>query len=97
MSKSPFGDTTIPHGLALEILWYFWKKSVFFYIVSRNYFCILKKSLDYRSNHRILKLPMSLYCKNNYNCRFFVCCKIITIKEEGLFFSLFFFTILSST
>ena len=51
----------------------------------------LKKSLDYRSNCRILKSPMSLDSRKNFNCRFFVYCKIMTTKGEDFFFPHYFF------
>ena len=76
------------HGLTPKVSWCFCQKIADSNIVSRNYlYIVIKKSLFYISNHRILKLPMSLYCKKKFNRRFLIYCKIITIKDEGLFFS----------
>ena len=46
---------------------------------------IFFKSLNYKSNFSILKLPIPLYYTKKFNHRFFVYCKMIIIKGRGFF------------
>ena len=45
------------------------------------------------NNYRFLKLPIPLYYTKTFNHRFFVYCKIITIKNEGSFYYLFYYVV----